>query len=367
MTIRPAEASDISSAGTIERLELIREPTALRVTRVLQTFTFASVRKQTVAQSNAAKRVLDETPGMPPSMSAALVDRLWADYPTRASVLAQVCTSLPPGWAPAIAVELATTNPLLDPAELSTGPAQVRIDAIFDVLACERSCHDIQQEWVNVMKQLHDGAQSDTERVAGKGSELLGGILGKFSSTLVEVGVEQGLTMLNDLSATHTVIVDDLARLVVAVRAGIGDLDNGLLSDIYRTLVQAEHVISRDVGEAKRKGNTSYEANRHLMLVKGTIQMIQQASGQNPTALSQTEMPDVIGMRLTDAVHLLRNVGIQSRHEATPDSRGNTQSVRAPKNWVVTDQAPKAHHEANGVALLTVKRFGNGPEIPRLH
>ena len=364
MTIQPSEAPN-APAGTIARVELIREPTALRVTRVLQAFTFASVRKGTVAHSNAARRVLEETPGLPSATSAALVERLWADYPTRSSVLAQVCASLPSGWAPAIAVELATSNPLLEPAELSTGSAQVRIDAIFDVLACERSCHDIQQEWVNVMKQLHESAQSDTERVAGKGSELLGGLLGKFSSTLMEVGVEQGLTMLNDLSATHTVIVDDLARLVVAVRAGIGELDTGLLSTIYQTLVQAEHLISRDVGEAKRRGNTSYEANRHLMLVKGTIQMIQDASGRSPADLGKNEMPDVMGMRLPDAVHLLRNVGIQSRYEAAPDSQGNTPSVRAPKNWVVTDQAPQAHQEADGVAVLTVKRFGNVPEFPR--
>jgi len=258
-------------------------------------------------------------------------------------------------------VEVATANPLLDAAILSHGRAQVRIDAMLDVLQTERSCHEIQQEWMDVMAELHQRAQSDTERVAGKGSEYLGGFLGRFGSTLMEVGVEQGLNLLDDLSATHTVIVDDLARMVLAVRAGIGNLDTDLVSDMYRTLLNAEHVMSRDVGEVKRRRNSSYEANRQLLLVQATIQMIKEASGQSPSDFADPVMPDVVGMRLTDAMHLLRNLGIKCRYQVTADPSGYVPSVRVPKNWVVRLQAPapKQPMSAQQTAVLEVQRFGN--------
>lgn len=360
MTVEPALGRSTNHQLALSQVKLIREPTALRVVSVLQMFTFASVREPTSSHRTSAERVLLHTPGMNPSTCTAIVDRLWGDYATRATVLTRVCRSMPPGWAPAIAVELATSNPLLESSALGTGAAQVRIDAILDVLDNDRSCHDIRQEWLTVMGQLNQSAQSDTERVTVRGSELLGGILGKFGSTLVEVGVEQGKNFLDDLSATHTVSVDDLARMVIAVRAGIGDLDTDLVSDIFQKLVEAEHLISRDVGQAKGRGNTSFEANRQLLLVQRTIQLIQEASGRSAGTFTESVMPDVVGMRLTDAVHLLRNLGVRSRYEVSPDPTGNVPSVRVPKNWVVTAQTPAPHHQVDCATLasLAVERFG---------
>ncbi len=366
--------ADRSSGGrnAIGEVTLLRDPGALRVTRVLQAFTFSSVRKQTPSHRAAAERLLADTPGLPQPTVTALADRLWSDYPTRANVWAKVCATAPPGWTPAIAVELATANPLLDAPELSTGMAQVRIDALLDVLESDRSGHDIQREWMQIMTELRDHARSDTERVTGKGSDLLGGILGRFGSTLMEVGVEQGLNLIQDFSATHTVIVDDLARMVLAVRAGVGDLDRALVGDLYRTLVDVEHAISRDIGDVKRRGNTSYEANRHLLLVRATLDMIQEASGQSPGDFTEPIMPEVLGMRLPDAMHLLRSLGIPCRHQATAGPAGNIPSVRVPKNWVVSAQAPGRGQRlgAHESAVLEVTRFGGSmvsASTPRPH
>lgn len=69
-------------------------------------------------------------------------------------------------------------------------------------------------------------------------------------------------------------------------------------------------------------------------------------------------------MRLPDANHSLRMWVFEV---ARRPHRTQLPSVRAPKNWVVSEQAPQTHHEANGVTLLTVKQFGNGPEFPPLH
>ena len=142
--------------------------------------------------------------------------------------------------------------------------------------------HDIQHEWARIRNELSEKARSDTERVTAKGSELFGGMLGKFGATLMEVGVEQGMNLTADFSATRTVAVEDLARIVLAVRAGIGDLDRDVVGDIYRTLIAVEHAMSRDIGDVKRRGNSSYEANKHLLLVRATVEMIQGDSGRGP-------------------------------------------------------------------------------------
>ncbi len=255
---------------------------------------------------------------------------------------------------------MATTNPLLDASELKAGPAQVRIDALLDVLESERSGHDIQHDWMQITKELSEQARSDTERVTAKGTELLGGILGRFGSTLMEVGVEQGLNLTQDFSATHTVAVEDLARIVLAVRSGIGELDRAFVGDTYRTLIEIEHSMSRDIGDVKRRGNTSYEANKHLLLVRATVEMIQKACGQSPGDFTEPIMPNALGMRLPDAMHLLRSLAIPVRYQAAADAAGNVPSVRVPKNWVVSGQAPRSEDRvgAGQSAVLEVKRFG---------
>ena len=358
--------ADRSPGGrnAIGEIKLLRDAGAVRVTRVLQAFTFASVRRQTPSHRAAAECLLAETPGLPQATAVAIVERLWSDYPTRANVWAKVCATAPSGWTPAIAVELATVNPLLDASELRTGSAQVRIDALLDVLESDHSGHDIQHEWASIRNELSEKARSDTERVTAKGSELFGGMLGKFGATLMEVGVEQGMNLTADFSATHTVAVEDLARIVLAVRAGIGDLDRDVVGDIYRTLIAVEHAMSRDIGDVKRRGNSSYEANKHLLLVRATVEMIQGDSGQSPGDFTEPVMPDVLGMRLPDAVHLLRSLGILCRYQAAADPAGNVPSVRVPKNWVVAMQAPGSEESvgANESAVLEVRRFG-GPLV----
>ena len=360
MTLQSDRSPGAGSA--IGEIQLLRDAGALRVTRVLQAFTFSSVRKQTPTHRAAAEHLLAEVPGLPPATVEALGERLWSDYPVRANVWAKVCASAPAGWTPAIAVELATTNPLLDASELRAGPAQVRIDALLDVLGSERSGHDIQDDWMKITRELSERARSDTERVTAKGSELLGGILGRFGSTLMEVGVEQGLNLTQDFSATRTVAVDDLARIVLAVRSGIGELDRAFVGDTYRTLIDIEHSMSRDIGDVKRRGNTSYEANKYLLLVRATLDMIQKACGQSPGDFTEPIMPDVLGMRLPDAMHLLRSLAIPVRYQAAADAAGNAPSVRVPKNWVVSAQAPGPEDRvgAGESAVLEVTRFGGG-------
>lgn len=84
--------------------------------------------------------------------------------------------------------------------------------------------------------------------------------------------------------------------------------------------------------------------------------MIPQTPEQSPGSLGQAEMPDLVGMRLSDAVNLLRNEGMQARYEGSPDSRGKAQSVRVPKNWLLASQRPPPHRALDGPDCRGVER-----------
>lgn len=267
-----------------------------------------------------------------------------------------------------LALELCTHSPLIDAGELGASPAVRRLNAILDYLDVDFSASDAQMAFVSCLEELDPvGAEfvsQDMVRAAEWAANALSiahPLIGGAAS--IGVGLLGGRDKESSSSDEPVEGAPELARLIASCRHALAESDVAAVAASARSLIATALVdtssrLAKDV-ERVRLGQGSVSAStlrererRHAMLVNA-LELLSAFDEDGGVALDVT-IPDVVGMRLSDASRTLAAFGAQMAAFDCLQPTGSPRMIWSEANWRIVTQ----ERGSTGEIRLGVLKYG---------
>lgn len=256
------------------------------------------------------------------------------------------------GWRYALAASWALYSPFFDAQFLEYGPVGSRANALLHVAHVDLTVTEIQASCYSLAAEVAEGQVSAFQSSALFASSMVaGGMAGYFTGGAGVPLVARAAEWVGGRLAHADDWVVDLAERWFVTSALIGD-------DPSRVLKVAEGLYA-EAGALSGAAPSAVQGKRVRMLLSAYQDLLAALREEGATG-SQPSIPNVVGMRLSDAKAALRAIGVQDIEEVDACSReGEQRFAIMESKWLVRGQKPAAgtpFAEMRGPARLAYSR-----------
>lgn len=256
------------------------------------------------------------------------------------------------GWRYALAASWALYSPFFDAQFLVYGPVGSRANALLHVAHVDLTVTEIQESCYSLAAEVAEGQVSAFESSALLASSMVaGGMAGYFTAGAGVPLVAKAAEWAGARLAHADDWVVDLAERWFVASALVED-------DPVRVTKVAEGLYA-EAGALSGTASSAVQGRRVRMLLSA-YQSLLAALHEEGTTDSQPSIPNVVGMRLSDAKAALRTLGIEDIDEVDACApAGEQRFAMMESKWLVRGQRPAAgtpYAEMRGPARLAYSR-----------